>query len=305
MRKVYCVGETVFDIIFKNSKPIEAKPGGSMLNTAVSLGRIKVPVNLISEYSKDSVGKLIDLFLKNNSVNIDHVYKFDNGKTPLALGFLNEENNANYSFYKNYPEKRLAINFPEIKKDDIILFGSLYAISKEIWNIINDFLKKAKQKKAIIIYDPNYRISNLLDIKKIKPYILKSISLADIIRGSDEDFNHIFNTTNSEKTFDFIQKNNCSNLIYTANKNGVSLHTKNYSKKYKVPTIKPVSTIAAGDSFNAGLIYSILKNKISLEKINSIKPEMWNEVIKTSIDFATDVCLSYENYISKEFVFKT
>ncbi|MDD5569804.1 MAG: PfkB family carbohydrate kinase [Bacteroidales bacterium] len=298
MRKVYCVGETVFDIIFKNSKPIEAKPGGSMLNTAVSLGRMNVPVNLVSEYSKDAVGNLIDDFLKNNNVGVDYIFRFINGKTPLALGFLNNENNADYSFYKIYPEKRLAVNFPEIKKDDIILFGSLYSISKEIWDIINGFLKKAKHKKAILIYDPNYRTSNLLDIKKIKPYILKSISFADIVRGSDEDFKHIFGTTDSEKTFDFIRKNNCFDFIYTANKNGVYLHTENYSKKYKVPEIKPVSTIAAGDSFNAGLIYSILKNKISFEKINSIKPEIWNDIIKTSIDFATDVCLSYENYVS-------
>ncbi len=40
MRKIYGIGETVFDIIFKNGQPQAAKAGGAMLNSTVSLGRI-------------------------------------------------------------------------------------------------------------------------------------------------------------------------------------------------------------------------------------------------------------------------
>ena len=43
MRKIYAIGETVFDIIFKNGQPQAAKPGGAMLNSAVSLGRMGLP----------------------------------------------------------------------------------------------------------------------------------------------------------------------------------------------------------------------------------------------------------------------
>jgi fructokinase len=46
---VYCIGETVLDIIFRDDQVIAAKPGGSMLNTAVSLGRSGIPVEFISE----------------------------------------------------------------------------------------------------------------------------------------------------------------------------------------------------------------------------------------------------------------
>jgi fructokinase len=43
MRKIYGIGETVLDIIFKNGQPQAAKPGGAMLNSMVSLGRIGNP----------------------------------------------------------------------------------------------------------------------------------------------------------------------------------------------------------------------------------------------------------------------
>jgi len=202
MRKVYTIGESILDIIFKDSKPVEAKPGGAMLNTSVSLGRLNVPINFISEFTEDSVGNIIDDFLKKNGVGVDYIYKFSDGKTPLALAFLDSDNNAKYSFYKLYPKDRLNQTFPEPKKDDIILFGSLYAIAKEIRSKIIQFLNIAKKNNAIIIYDPNYRTTNMLSLEETKPLILESIAYADIVRGSDEDFQHIFNSkTNLNRKF--------------------------------------------------------------------------------------------------------
>ena len=124
MRKIYGIGETVLDIIFKDNKPQAAKAGGSVLNSVVSIGRIGLPVSFISEYGSDDVGNLIDNFLKNNVVNTSFVHRYQEGSTALALAFLNEKNDAHYTFYKDYPETRLDIDFPVIKNDDIIQCGS-------------------------------------------------------------------------------------------------------------------------------------------------------------------------------------
>ena len=59
MRKVIGIGETMLDIIFKNSKPIEAVPGGSTFNAIVSLGRAGVPCTFFSEAGNDRVGEYI------------------------------------------------------------------------------------------------------------------------------------------------------------------------------------------------------------------------------------------------------
>jgi len=91
MRKIYAIGESLVDIIFSNGEPKTAKAGGSMLNSAVSLGRIGLPVSLITEYGDDDPGALIDSFLRKNGVGTDLVYRFKNGKTALALAFLDEK----------------------------------------------------------------------------------------------------------------------------------------------------------------------------------------------------------------------
>jgi fructokinase len=79
-------------------------------------GRIGLPVSFISEYAGDNVGKIIDSFLSENGVGTGYVDHYKDGKTKLALAFLNERNDASYTFYQDYPEKRLSIDFPVISE---------------------------------------------------------------------------------------------------------------------------------------------------------------------------------------------
>ena len=59
MRKVIGIGETTFDIIFKDNKPINAVPGGSAFNAIISLGRSGVDTTFIGEAGNDRVGKAV------------------------------------------------------------------------------------------------------------------------------------------------------------------------------------------------------------------------------------------------------
>lgn len=300
MRKIYAIGETVFDIIFKNGQPQAAKPGGAMLNSMVSLGRIGLPVSFISEYGSDNVGSLIDEFLNNNGVGTDYVDRFNDGKTGLALAFLNEKNDASYTFYKNYPEKRLNIEFPEINRDDIILCGSIYAITTEIREKFRDFTSGATDKGAIVIYDPNFRPTHSSDLGKLVPLMVENMQVAAIVRGSDEDFRNIFGAGTPDKAWEVVSKY-CNCMVYTANAEGVHVRTTGFSRKFPVKNITPVSTIGAGDNFNAGMMAAIYKNLITSDQLDRMGEEGWTEIISMGVDFATEVCMSYDNYISLTF----
>jgi len=299
-RRVFAVGETVFDIIFKNGKPIDAYPGGSMLNASVSLGKIDISVQLITELFDDLIGQLIRKFLKNNKVDIDISQVYKNHYTPVALAFLDDNNNASYQFYKKYPEERFRIALNDIANTDILLFGSIYAITNELRNSINQIVNVFKLNNALIIYDPNFRKPHLNELDNVKFMISENINKADIIRGSDEDFKLIFGTNDAEQTFDkFENKNNI--LIYTASNKGVWLISEKYNKRFEVEPFNVVSTIGAGDSFNAGLIYSIIKHDVNCFNISEINLEIWSKIIIDAISFGANVCSSYENYISDDF----
>jgi fructokinase len=300
MRKIYGVGETVLDIIFKGGQPQAAKAGGSVLNSVVSRGRMGLPVSFISEYGMDDVGELIDSFLNENGVNTSSVHRFEDGSTSLALAFLNEKNDAHYTFYKDFPGKRLDIEFPLVQNDDILQFGSFYAIWPEIRTKIKKFVQTSHDRGVLILYDPNFRRSHLSELGSLKPLIVENMRMSSLIRGSDEDFVNIFRVNSADEAWEVV-KNYCSCLVYTANTEGVFVRTSSYSGKFPVKSITPVSTIGAGDNFNAGILTSIYRNNITRDQLPAIGEPEWKTIIETAVDFATHVCLSYENYISAEF----
>jgi fructokinase len=300
MRKIYAIGETVLDIIFKNNQPFAAKAGGACINSSVTLGRLDLPVFFIGEYGLDEVGSLIDRFLKDNNVSTQYVYRYYDGKSSLALAFLNENNDASYDFYKFYPEKRLNIDFPEIQPDDIVLFGSIYAITQEVREKLLGFIKQARRRKAIVIYDPNFRKQHLHNLPKLLPMIMENMALANIVRGSNEDFSFILGVNTPDEVYEQIGEKT-PNLLYTDNAKGVSVRTPLLQVLYPVRSIQPISTIGAGDNFNAGVVYSLYKLGIRYDDLNRIDEKAWAEITATAVDFATQVCLSYDNYISHEF----
>jgi fructokinase len=300
MRKIYTIGETVLDILFKNQLPFTAKAGGACLNSAVTLGRLNLPVYFLGEYGMDEVGNIIDAFLKKNHVSTQYVYRYYGGKSTLALAFLNENNDASYDFYKIYPDKRLDVKFPAIAEDDIVLFGSIYAITLEVRSKLMEFIREANRKKAIVIYDPNFRKQHLHELPKLLPLILENMDHANIVRGSNEDFSFILGADDADEAYAEVSTH-CKNLLYTANKTGVFVRTERNSLTCPVKALDPVSTIGAGDNFNAGIVYSLFRHKIGYKDLSTLPENTWTEIVATAVEFATHVCMSYDNYISDEF----
>ena len=300
-REVYCIGETVLDIIFSDDKPVAAKPGGSLMNAAVSLTRAGIRVQLISELFRDDPGRMILQFLTESGVSTDYVMQYREGNTPIALAFLDEAAQANYTFYKFFPETRMNRELPLPGPDSIVLFGSFYSISPEIRKTISKFLENARINKSIVIYDPNFRKSHLKNLPELMPLILENISSSDIIRGSDEDFLYIFASNNPDTVFRQVQDCGCNNLVYTRGGKDVIIFANDQQFIVPVSPIEPVSTIGAGDSFNAGLIYGLIHQDITKKENLHLDEISWKSLLNYGISFSQDVCLDFDNYITGNF----
>jgi len=299
--RIFAIGETVFDIIFKNGKPVSSTPGGSMLNAAVSLGRLGLDVHFISEYGKDTVGNLVDDFLRSNGVSTGYACRYDGFPSSLALAFLDENNNAEYSFYKKYPEKRLNVEFPELTGNDIVIYGSFYGIEPDIHARLKPFLEQAHDKNTLVIYDPNFRRAHLSGMDTYRPIMMENFAHADIVKGSDEDFDLIFGAKTAGEAWKHLS-GLCDMLIHTANRNNVELFMTDVHDSYPVPPITPVSTIGAGDTFNAGLIFGLINQGIGRGKLQDMNEEQRAAIVNLAISFAGHVCMSYDNYISPEWI---
>ena len=281
--------------------PHTAVPGGSVFNGLVSLGRLGVPVSFISEVGNDRVGDIISDFMKENNISTELVDRFPDGKSPISLAFLDNDNNANYIFYKDYPKQRLEVPLPVINQDDILIFGSYYSLNPALRDRMVEFLDYAKERKAIIYYDPNFRKAHAHEAIYLTPTILENLEYADIVRGSDEDFFNIFGKKEVGDVYTNHIKFYCEQFISTHGAGGVNLYTDKLSEHFDATPINAVSTIGAGDNFNAGIIYGLLKYNVGYDDVPSLKRDTWEKIIRCGMDLATEVCQSYDNYISKEF----
>ena len=304
MRKVIGIGETILDIIFEGNQPSAAVPGGSVFNGIVSLGRAGVNVSFISETGNDRVGNIILQFMRENNIPTDHVNVFPDGKSPISLAFLNEHSDAEYIFYKDYPKQRLDVLFPEIHEDDIVIVGSYYALNPVLRDKILELLETAKEKKAIIYYDPNFRKAHAHEAIRLMPTVLENLEFADIVRGSDEDFQNLYGKSDAQEVYKEHIQFYCDRFLTTHGANGVNLHTRNFTRHFDSPQIQPLSTIGAGDNFNAGIIYGLLKYDVRHADLPSLDQDTWGKIIRCGMDLASEVCQSYDNYISKEFAAK-
>jgi fructokinase len=268
------------------------------------LGRAGANVTFISEVGGDKVGNIILDFMKENGVGTDNVMVYPDRKSPVSLAFLNEKNDAEYIFYKDYPNLRLDAEMPEVTGDDIIMFGSYYAITPQLRDKVKELLDRARKAGAIIYYDVNFRKSHAHEAIKLMPIILENFEYADIVRGSNEDFGFMFGMTDPDKVYQHKVSFYCPRFICTNGGEGLCLRTATLKKDYPVAPLQTVSTIGAGDNFNAGLVFGLLKNRIRRADLDELTEADWDKIIASGMSFSKEVCTSLDNYISKEFAEK-
>ncbi|MBW6461179.1 MAG: carbohydrate kinase [Bacteroidales bacterium] len=309
MPTIFTIGETILDIIFENNQPVAAKAGGSMLNSAVSLGRCGLQVEMLTELGDDTIGEMVKGFLNDNGVGTLFLKPAEGFKTPVSIAFLDEKGNAQYSFYKQYPSIRallpLAVGrWPLAVEGDVVLFGSFYSLDAAIREEIVSFVKEAKRNGAIIIYDPNIRKNHLEEVEKLMSFVQENIALADIIRGSDEDFDNLFGLDDVKAVHARVKSLGCGHLIRTCGRRGAELFAGDTRLHLPAPKINVVSTIGAGDSFNAGIIYGLVKNGVTPEGLEKLDLNDWCGIMEYGIRFAAEVCCSYDNYIDPDSEFR-
>ncbi len=303
MRKVIGIGETVLDIIFKDDEPVSAVPGGSVFNALISLGRAGVNAALISETGNDHIGKKIIRFMESNGIDSSNVNVYAESKSPLSLAFLNEKNDAEYIFYKDHPHDQLDFIYPDIQPDDIVMFGSFYAINPVIRPQVAGLLEYAKNHGAILYYDVNFRASHSNEVMKITPNLLDNLEMADVVRGSNEDFSILFKHHDADSVYRTDISFYCHNFIYTQGSEPVEVRAEGgINCQYPVGNTQTVSTIGAGDNFNAGFVYGLIKYGITKDDIQrGLTREQWDKLVESAQMFSCECCKSLNNYISKEF----
>ena len=372
--KIVGIGETVFDIVFKDGKPQAAVPGGSVFNAIISLGRTagaaasgsasgvsasggtvasstaasstaarcSAPrVIMATQMGKDNVAEIITGFMRRNNVETTHAICVEGRQSTISLAMLDSRNDARYEFFRDSAMPKFQTPDIEFEPGDILLFGSFFAISPATRLQVRELVARARSQGAIIYYDINFRKGPHGNAPHIKEYIEENCALSTIVRGSSEDIGNIYGECTAAETYRDHISSLCSNFICTKGADSTEVFSPGFHAIYPVHKIETLSTIGAGDNFNAGVVYT-LSQLPALAALSapcaasaasvatsacgatpaagathasgatpacSVIPaaltlgkEAWNKIVTTAHLFSAEVCQSYENYVPEDFL---
>ena len=289
------------DILFKEDKPIDAVPGGSAFNSVISIGRVGVPCAFIGYTGKDHVGDLTVDFLKANGVDVRYFEQKDKVKSCISLAFLDELGDAHYVFYKDTPVSNSLLDRKlEFLPGDALLLGSYYAVSAGTRSQIKGVLDAAVAAGATVYYDLNFRSSHKDELPELMPAILDNFRRATVVRGSADDFEVMWGERDARKIYKEHIARYCRIFICTSGAGRITVCTPDDAWDFDVQQVADVvSTVGAGDNFNAGFLCALSRRQMSLA--GSIEKVDMAPLIESGVRFASAVCRSTENYVPVSF----
>ena len=343
--KIVGIGETVFDIVFKDGKPQAAVPGGSVFNAIISLGRtagtaagcVAPRVIMATQMGKDNVAELITGFMRRNNVETTHAICVEGRQSTISLAMLDSRNDARYEFFRDSAMPKFQTPDIEFESGDILLFGSFFAISPATRLQVKELVARARSQGAIIYYDINFRKGPHGNSPHIKDYIEENCALSTIVRGSSEDIGNIYGECTAAEAYRDHISFLCSNFICTKGADSTEVFSPGFHAIYPVHKIETLSTIGAGDNFNAGVVYT-LSQLPALAALSApcaaaasaasvatsacgatpsagathasgatpaaltLGKEEWDKIVTTAHLFSAEVCQSYENYVPEDFL---
>ena len=289
------IGETVLDIIFQNGQPKAAVPGGSIFNAMVSLGRTAakqfpgVELRMVSQIGDDQVAQIITGFMEENQIGTGAMVRV-HGQSSISLALLDEQCNAGYEFFRDRSLPAFCAPELEFCEGDILLFGSFFAINPATRDQVRTLVRKARSAGAKVYYDINFRKNHRLDdaVEQIE----ENIALSDIVRGSAEDIQAVWGSSDAAEVYRSHIAPACKRFICTRGTDSTEVFSPGIALSFAVDkSTRVVSTIGAGDNFNAGVIYALIGSQ-SID---------WGRIVPVAHRFSANVVASIHNYVDSDF----
>lgn len=266
MKRINILGDLNADVILSGMKTPPAlgkeiiaekyvmHAGGSAANTALMLASMDCPVKFFSRIGNDIPGDKILEQLAHCGLETDGILQSDSEKTGVTVSLT-------------YPDDRMYITYPgtvaSVKPADFPegylsagdhLHLSSYFLQKALRPLVGELLKKAKSRNMTTSLDPGGDPEQQWDMKCLEPYWryldwflpnrdeIKGICGAGSLKAAVRGFS-----------------SRVPGVLVKMGKDGAMLRCQGKIESFPGNNIDIVDTTGAGDCFNAGFLYALLK----------------------------------------------
>lgn len=251
---ILCLGEALIDVI-ECAGEVEEKVGGSPFNVACGLASLGHHTTLASWWGNDARGHSLEKHL--HSAGVDIVAGSANAeKTPIANAHIDSAGRATYDFELDWQVPPL----PDATQLSHLHTGSFAATLAPGASAVMSAVK-SMAIRGTVSYDPNIRPSLMGSPAEVRPQIEEIISLADVVKASDEDIAWLYgDDVPLESVLHKWKEMGPGLIVATRGPWGSYALCANDRDMLVVDplNIEVADTVGAGDSFMAGLISGLL-----------------------------------------------
>jgi fructokinase len=245
------VGEALVDLVGqRGGRTLAVHPGGSPANVALGLGRLGVPVTLMTRLGRDSFGEMVRQHLEASGVRVEGG-PAEGTDTSLAIAML-AAGVASYDFRITWDVG----DFPPLPVEARCLHtGSLATALVPGRDRVIDLVQREHERRRVTIsYDPNARPALLGEPERARPDIERLVTLSDVVKVSDEDLAWLYPGRNDEEIAREWLESGPALVVVTRGGAGVYALSADVELRRGAVPIDLVDTVGAGDSFTSGLL---------------------------------------------------
>ena len=287
-------GEALIDLVPDDSSGERwtAIPGGGPANAAVAMARLEVPAALLARLSGDAFGRRLRQHLAGNGVDLSLAVAAAE-PTTLAIVELDETGAASYRFDLHgtadwqWSDEELSAALPPGVQ--AVHTGSMALTLPPGGPVIERFLALARDGHTISI-DPNVRPSLGVGPAELRDMVDCWCGLADVVKASSDDVEVLYPGADPEAVARRWQGLGPAVVIVTLGAAGALAVTSAGTLRLPAPPTTVVDTVAAGDTFTAGLLTSLHGAGALGGRLHGLAEETLREAIGYGLRAAAITC---------------
>jgi 2-dehydro-3-deoxygluconokinase len=266
MQSVLSIGECMLQMREERKGKFAQGFGGDSLNTAIYLSRLGIPSayltalgddawsdQMLSQWQKEGLdvslvaqvpGRMPGLYIIQNQPDGERQFSYWRDRSPAREVFDREDESLAQAF---------------LKHDWIYFTGvTLSLYSRAGRDLLFDYMQRANDAGAWIVFDTNYRAPGWPDAAEKDRAFRQAIEIADVLFASYEDMSGVFGRS-ADAMFDIAK---CQEKILKLPDASARIVWRNHDEvAAPLPVKKVIDTTAAGDSFAAAYLAARIRKK--------------------------------------------
>jgi fructokinase len=278
---ILVAGETLIDRVVRPDGTTSDHPGGGPFNSARTIGRLGVPVRLLSVVGRDPAGDLCLEALTQSHVDTALVQRIDLATT-LAVATLNEAGAASYVFDFETSAARHLEGFELPADIDYLHVGTLALVLEPFATAVHEAIDALPGRVALLV-DPNCRPSVVGNPDLFIAHVRAALARADIIKISDDDLDFL---RSLDPTFPSATEwiaTGASCVLFTRGSAGVDVIGKWGTTTVAAPRVTVTDTVGAGDSLSGAFLAWCSERQLGREGLGK------RELVVAAAEFAVRV----------------